>query len=59
MKIFLTILKLWSKHDFHNKNFKGALFRKNAGGVTFLILCTSPDGGIYLYKVSFSTVFRI
>ena len=33
------------------KNFKGASV-KNVGGVTILILCTSSDGGLYLYKVS-------
>ena len=31
---------------------KGALFHKNAGGVTILILCTSSDDALYLYHVS-------
>ena len=51
MKIFFTVLKLWSGHDFHTKNFKGAFFRKNVGGVTVLFVCTSSDGGLYLNKV--------
>ena len=25
---------------------------KNVGGVTVLVLCTSSDDGLYLYKVS-------
>ena len=50
MKIFLTILKLQSGHDFHMKNLKGALFRKNVGRVTILFLCISSDGSLYLYK---------
>ena len=28
MKIFSTVLKLNSRHDFHSKKFKGAKFRK-------------------------------
>ena len=52
MKIFLTVFKLWSGHDFYSKNFKGALSVKNVGGVGFLVLCTLADDGLYLYKVS-------
>ena len=26
--------------------------KKNIGGVTVLVLCTSSDGGLYFYKVS-------
>ena len=52
MKIFSTILNLKSGHNFRMKNFKGALFRKNVGGVMVLFLFTSSDGDLYLYKVS-------
>ena len=44
MKIFLTVLKLYSGHDFYRKNFKS--------GITVLVLCTSSDDHLYLYKVS-------
>ena len=29
-----------------------ALFRKNVGGVSVLVLCTSSDDVLYLYQVS-------
>ena len=34
------------------KNSKGHNSVKYVGGVTVLFLCTSSDGGLYLYKVS-------
>ena len=43
MKIFWTVLKLQSGHDFNKKNLKGASFRKNVGGVSVLVLCTLSD----------------
>ena len=52
IKIFSTVYKLKSGHDFCSKNFKGALFRKNVGGVTVIFLCKLSDGGLYLYKGS-------
>ena len=52
-EIFWTVFKLKSGHGFHMKNFKGHnSVEKNGGGVTVLILCTSSDRGLYLYKVS-------
>ena len=52
MKIFSTVLKLQSGHDFHRKISKGHNSVKNEGGVTILFLCTSSDDDFYLYKVS-------
>ena len=38
---------------FIKKNFKGPSFRKkNVGGVSVLVLCTSSDDGLYLYQIS-------
>ena len=37
---------------FIGKISKGPNSIKNVGGVTVLFLCTSSDGGLYLYKVS-------
>ena len=34
------------------KNSKGHNSVKNVGGVSVLVLCTSSDSGLYLYKVS-------
>ena len=34
------------------KIYKGHNFVKKEDGVTILFLCTSSDGGLYLYKVS-------
>ena len=31
---------------------KGHNSVKNVGGVSVLVLCTSPDDGLYLYQVS-------
>ena len=45
-------LKLCSRYDFHKQNCKGARFYKIVGGVLVLVLCTSSDGGLYLYQVS-------
>ena len=36
MKIFLTVLKLLSGHDFYRKNFKGALLHKMLVELKFL-----------------------
>ena len=52
MKIFWTVSKLYSEHDFQKKKLKGSKFRKNVGGVSVLVLCTSSDDGLYLYQVS-------
>ena len=52
MKISLTVFKLWSGHDFHRKFSKGHNAIKHVDGVTVLVLCTSSDGGLYLYKIS-------
>ena len=52
VKIFWTVLKLGSRHDFHIYNFKGHNSVKNVCGVVVLFLCNSSDGGLYLYKVS-------
>ena len=49
MKISLTVFKLYGEHDFQ---CKGAYFLKNVDGVAIHFLCTSPDGGLQLYKVS-------
>ena len=43
------VFKLFSGHDFHSKITKGY---KSVNGVTALVLCTSTDDGLYLYKVS-------
>ena len=43
MKIFATVLKLYSGHDFH---------RKNVVGVSVLVPCTSSDDALHLYQVS-------
>ena len=51
MKIFSTVLKLWSGNDFQSKNFKRHDSVKNVDGVTVLYLCTLTDGESYLYKV--------
>ena len=37
---------------FIGKNSKGHSSVNNVGGITVLFLCTSSDGGLYLYKVS-------
>ena len=37
---------------FIRKNSKGHNAVKNVEGVPVLFLCTSSDGGLYLYKVS-------
>ena len=37
---------------FTGKISKGHYSVKNVGGVTALILCTSSDSGLYLYKLS-------
>ena len=52
MKIFSTVLKLKSRHNFIGKISKGHNSVKNGGGVTVLVLCTLSDNGLYLYKVS-------
>ena len=52
MKIFLTVLKLLSGHDFYMKISKGYNSVKNVDGVTILVLCTSTDDGLYFCKVS-------
>ena len=52
MKIFLTVLKLKSEQDFHRENFKGHNSVKNVGGVRVLVLYTSSNSALYLYKVS-------
>ena len=37
----------------HTEIYKGAKFhKKNVGGVTVLVLCTSPDNALYLSQVS-------
>ena len=46
-----TVIKLESGHGFYRKKFKETKFLKNVNGVTFLFLCTSSGGGLYLYKV--------
>ena len=51
MKIFSTVLKLLSGHNFHKKNFKGHNSVTNVGGVSVLVLCTLSDDGLYLYQV--------
>ena len=43
-------IKVIERTRFSNKEFQRALFRKNEGGVTVLFLCTSSNGGLYLYK---------
>ena len=35
----------------HTEIYKGALFHKNVGGVTLLVLYTSPDYALYLSQV--------
>ena len=55
MKISRLVLKL-SGHNFHTKLFKEALLHKNVGGVMDLVLCTSSDGGLYLYQILLFTV---
>ena len=50
MKIFLTVLKLQSGHDFQGQISKGHNSVKNEGGVTVLVLCTLSDGGLYVKK---------
>ena len=49
---------------FIGKISKGNFSIKNVGGDTVLILCTSSDGGLYLYFVQsftkiFLTVFKL
>ena len=51
MKIFWTVSKLLSGHDFHRKISKGHNSVKN--GVSVLVLCTSSDDGLYC------TVFHV
>ena len=45
-------IKVIERTRISNKEFQRALIRKNEGGVMVLFLCTSSDGGLYLYKVS-------
>ena len=45
----ITVIE-WTQ--FGIKISKGLNSVKNVGGVTVLYLCTSPDGGLYLYKLS-------
>ena len=52
MKIFLTVLMLYSGQIFITKISKGHNSVKNVGGVRILLLCTSPDNDLYLYKNS-------
>ena len=40
----------WTR--FHGKISMGHNSIKGVGGVMVLVLCTSTDGGLYLYKVS-------
>ena len=44
-----VIERTWFSWD---KNSKGHNSVKNEGGLTVLVLCTSSDDGLYLYKVS-------
>ena len=51
MKIFYTVSKLWSGHDFYKKKLsKGHNSVKNVGGVSVLVLCTSSDDGYICIK---------
>ena len=43
---------MWSGHDFKGKFSTGHNSVKNVDGVMVFFLCTSSDGGLYLYKVS-------
>ena len=45
-------IKVIERTLFSWENFKKASFRENVGRVTVLVLCTSSDDGLYLYKVS-------
>ena len=46
-------IKVVEQTQFSKENIsKGHNSIKNVGGVTVLVLCTSPDGDLYLYKVS-------
>ena len=38
--------------QFSQEKFRRGIFHKNVDGVTVLVLCTSSDGGLYLYKIS-------
>ena len=44
--IALTVLKLQKEQVLHTKNYKGALFCKNGGEVTVLVLCTVSDDAL-------------
>ena len=52
MKIFSTVLKLKSGHDFYRKISKAHNSVKNVGEVTVLVFCILSDDGLYLYKES-------
>ena len=50
MKISKRVLELLSGHDFQYSNFQRGI--KNVGRDMVLVLCTSSDNALYLYKVS-------
>ena len=52
MEIFLTFKSFREDTIFIGKISKGHISVKNVGGVSILLLCTSSDGGLYLYKIS-------
>ena len=52
MKIFSTVFNYRADTILIGKFSKGHNSVKNICGLTVLFLCTSSDGGLYLYKVS-------
>ena len=52
VKISQRVSLLLSGHDFATQIFKGHNFIKIEDGVTFLQLCTLPDGAVYIYQLS-------
>ena len=51
MKISQRISKVLCRHNVQTEILKGNNSIKNVDGVMVLVLCSLPDGALYLYQV--------